>query len=185
MRWDEEWTKAQDWGCPCHPKKYPRSTSVKAWGCPRHSLLHQQKCQVIFQDTIFLLLHMLCVVLGASLFFLSVFFCFVCCNKWLDPNMFLLEKTHLIHLKYIYNFLMLHACLCTICFVFCYTSWHFYAFSRTNQLTRCHSASSMFSAVFVFHKSYTGNILGIGRNKSRSSYFSWHKTESKAETEGS
>jgi hypothetical protein len=66
---------------------------------------------------------------------------------------------------------MLHACLCTICFVFCYTSWRFYAFSGTNLLTRCHSASSLFSAVFVFQKSYTGNILGIGRNKSRSSYF--------------
>jgi hypothetical protein len=25
---------------------------------------------------------------------LSVLFCFVCCNKWLDPNIFLLEKTH-------------------------------------------------------------------------------------------
>jgi hypothetical protein len=25
---------------------------------------------------------------------------------------------------------MLHPCLCTICFVFCYTSWHFYAFSE-------------------------------------------------------
>jgi hypothetical protein len=52
------------------------------------------KYQVIFQDTIFLLLHILCVFLGASLFLLSVFFCFVCSNKWLDPNMFLLEKTH-------------------------------------------------------------------------------------------
>jgi hypothetical protein len=30
---------------------------------------------------------------------------------------------------------------------------------------------SLFSAVFVFQKSYTGNILGIGRNKSQSSYF--------------
>jgi hypothetical protein len=66
---------------------------------------------------------------------------------------------------------MLYACLYTICFVFCYTSWRFYAFSRTNLLTRCHSASSLFSAVFVFQKSYTGNILGIGRNKSRTSYF--------------
>jgi hypothetical protein len=66
---------------------------------------------------------------------------------------------------------MLHACLYTICFVFCYTSWHFYAFSRTNLLTRCHSASSLFSVVFVFQKSYTGNILTIGRNKSQSSYF--------------
>jgi hypothetical protein len=40
------------------------------------------------------LLHMLCFVLGASLFLLSVLFCFVCCNKWLDPSIFLLEKTH-------------------------------------------------------------------------------------------
>jgi hypothetical protein len=92
MRWDEVWTKAQARECPCHPKKYPRSTSVKAWGCLRHPLLHQQKYQVIFQDTIFLLLHMLCVVLGASLFFLSVFFCFVCCNKWLDHIILVLER---------------------------------------------------------------------------------------------
>jgi hypothetical protein len=89
MWWDEGWTKAQAWGCPCHPKKYPRSTSVKAWGCPRHP---QQKYQVIFQDTIFLLLHMLCVVLGASLFLFSVLVCFVCCNKWLDPIIFVLER---------------------------------------------------------------------------------------------
>jgi hypothetical protein len=79
---------------------------------------------------------------------------------------------------------MVLACLCTICFVFCYTSWCFYAFSRTNLLTRCHSASSLFSAVFVFQKSYIGNILRIGQNKSWSSYFSWHETESKAETKG-
>jgi hypothetical protein len=77
---------------------------------------------------------------------------------------------------------MLHACLYTICFVFCYTSWHFYTFSRTNLLTRCHSASSLFFVVFVFQKRYTGNILGIGRNKSRTSYFSRH--DSKSEDDG-
>jgi hypothetical protein len=79
---------------------------------------------------------------------------------------------------------MLHACSYTICFVFGYTSWRSYAFSRTNLLTRCHSASSLFSAVFVFQKSYTGNILRIRRNKSRTSYFyrSFMKTED--ETEG-
>jgi hypothetical protein len=80
---------------------------------------------------------------------------------------------------------MLHACLYTIFFVLCYTSWRFYAFSRTNLLTRCHSASSLFSAIFVFQKSYIGNILRIGRNKSQSSYFSRSVMESKAETEGS
>jgi hypothetical protein len=66
---------------------------------------------------------------------------------------------------------MLHACFYTICLVFCYTSWRFYAFSGTNLLTRCHSASSLFSAVFMFQKSYTRNILGIGRNKSRTSRY--------------
>jgi hypothetical protein len=57
---------------------------------------------------------------------------------------------------------MLHACFYIICLVFRYTSWSFYAFSGTNLLTRCHSASSLFSAVFVFQKSYIGKILGIG-----------------------
>jgi hypothetical protein len=41
------------------------------------------------------LLHILCVFLGASLLLLSYFFCFVCCNKWLDPNKFLLEEMYL------------------------------------------------------------------------------------------
>ena len=62
---------------------------------------------------------------------------------------------------------MLHACFYTICLMFHYTTWHFYAFSRTNLLTSRHSASSLFSVVFVFQKSYKGNILGIGRNQSQ------------------
>jgi hypothetical protein len=41
----------------------------------------------------------------------------------------------------------------------------------------------LFFAVFVFQKSYIGNILEIGQNKARSSYFPRHKIESKAETE--
>jgi hypothetical protein len=60
---------------------------------PRHPFFIG-KNQVTYQHTIFLLLHALCVFLGASLLSLSVFFCFVCYNKWLDPNKFLLEKMH-------------------------------------------------------------------------------------------
>jgi hypothetical protein len=45
--------------------------------------------------------------------------------------------------------------------MFHYTSWHFYAFSRTNLLTSRHSVSSLFSAVFVFleklHRKYSRN----------------------------
>jgi hypothetical protein len=79
---------------------------------------------------------------------------------------------------------MLHACLYTICFVFCYTSWRFYAFFGTNLLTRRHSASSLFSAIFVFQKRYKGNILEIGQNKSRTSYFSQTQDEDRTRAVG-
>jgi hypothetical protein len=77
---------------------------------------------------------------------------------------------------------MLHAHFTPIALFFVYTLWHFYAFSGTNLLTRYHSASSYFCC-FVFQKSYTGNIIRIGQNKARSSYFAVMKTESKAKTE--
>jgi hypothetical protein len=56
--------------------------------------------------------------------------------------------------------------------VLCYTSWRFYAFSRTNLLTRCHSASFLFSAIFVFQKSYTGNISELEKQKPKFLFFS-------------
>jgi hypothetical protein len=47
---------------------------------------------------------------------------------------------------------MLHACFTPIALCFVYTSWHFYAFSETNLLTRCHSASSHFLLFLCFRK---------------------------------
>ena len=47
---------------------------------------------------------------------------------------------------------MFHAYIIPIATCFIYTSYHFYAFSGTNLLTRCRSASSLFSAVFGFRK---------------------------------
>jgi hypothetical protein len=41
----------------------------------------------------------------------------------------------------------------------------------------------LFSAIFVFQKSYTENILGIGRNEIQNSYLPDTKTESRGETE--
>jgi hypothetical protein len=43
---------------------------------------------------------------------------------------------------------MLHACFTPIALCFVYTLWHFYAFSGTNLLTRCHSDSSYFMLFF-------------------------------------
>jgi hypothetical protein len=47
---------------------------------------------------------------------------------------------------------MLHACFTPIALCFVYTLWRFYAFSRTNLLTRCHSASSCFLLFLCFRK---------------------------------
>jgi hypothetical protein len=47
---------------------------------------------------------------------------------------------------------MLHACFTPIALCFVYTSWHFYAFFRTNLLTRCHNASSCFLLFLCFRK---------------------------------
>jgi hypothetical protein len=73
---------------PTHPNKYRRVTSVKAWGCPRGTLLHRQKSGHLSTHYIFIAS---CTIrfLGASV---VLVFSFVCCNKWLDPNKFLLEK---------------------------------------------------------------------------------------------
>jgi hypothetical protein len=47
---------------------------------------------------------------------------------------------------------MIHAWFTPIELCFVYTSWHFYAFSGINLLTRCHSASSCFLLFLCFRK---------------------------------
>jgi hypothetical protein len=73
------------------PRNIQEVQTSKLGDSPRHPFFIG-KNQVTFQDTIFLLLCILCVFLGASLLSLSVFFCFVCRNKWLDHIMFVLER---------------------------------------------------------------------------------------------
>jgi hypothetical protein len=86
----------------------------------------------------------------------------------------------LIRLKCIYNFWCSILVFTPFASCFVYTLWRFYAIFGTNLLTRCHSASFLFSAIFVFQKSYTGNILRIGRNKFGNSYF--YQTEDEDQT---
>jgi hypothetical protein len=47
---------------------------------------------------------------------------------------------------------MLHDCFTPIALCFVYTLWHFYTFSGTNLLTRCHSASSCLLLFLYFRK---------------------------------
>ena len=59
---------------------------------------------------------------------------------------------------------MFHAVIILIATCFGCTLYYFYAFSGTNLLTRCQSASSVFPAVFGFRNIYTENIVKIGGN---------------------
>jgi hypothetical protein len=67
--------------------------------------------------------------------------------------------------------------------MFCYTSWHFYAFSGTNLLTRRHSASSLFSAVLCFRKATQEIFSELDETKAEPPIFPENESESKAETE--
>ena len=75
-----------------HPKKYPRSTSVKAWGCPRGTPSSSAKIRSPFKTLYFYCFMHYVFFLERQLFLFSVLVCFVCCNKWLDHIMFLLEE---------------------------------------------------------------------------------------------
>jgi hypothetical protein len=83
----------------------------------------------------------------------------------------------LIRPKRIYNFLCFMLCFTPFASCFVYTSWRFYVFSGTNLLTKCHSVSSLFFAIFAFQKSYIGNILGIRQNEDQNFYFSRTKDD--------
>jgi hypothetical protein len=78
---------------------------------------------------------------------------------------------------------MLHACFTTIGLCFIYTSWRFYAFSGTNLLTRCHSASSCFLLFLYFREVIQEILLELDETKPEVPIFPDMKMESKAEME--
>jgi hypothetical protein len=94
MRWSMD--KSSSLGMPMSPLEISNMYKRQSLGMPPMHPFFIGKNHVTFQNTIFLLLHALCVFLGASLLFLSVLFYFVCCNKWLDHKKFLLEKIYLL-----------------------------------------------------------------------------------------
>ena len=78
---------------------------------------------------------------------------------------------------------MLHACFTPIYICFAHTSLHFYTFSVTNLLTRCHSASSCFLLFFYFRKFVQEIFSELDETKAKPPIFPDTKTESKAEME--
>ena len=79
--------KCSSLGMPkCTPNKYSRRLKRLSWRCPRCIPFFINNHRFVSRCTIFLLLHALCALLGASrsLLFLGLF-CFLCCSNKSDP----------------------------------------------------------------------------------------------------
>ena len=63
---------------------------------------------------------------------------------------------------------MFHVDIIPIVTCFTYTSYHFYTFSGTNLLTRCHSASSFFLLFLYFRKAVKEIFSELDENQRRS-----------------
>jgi hypothetical protein len=79
------------------PRNIQEVQASKLGDAPRH-LFFIGKNKVTFQDTIFLLLHLLYVFLGASLFSILVFFfLFAIINGWITSRLFWRETYFVFH----------------------------------------------------------------------------------------
>ena len=132
---------------PMSPQEISKRYKRQSLGMPKASPSSSTKYQVIFLDAIFLLLHMLCVVLGASLFQFLVLFCFVCCSIWLDPSIFVLENDTLrfncIEHSSFHFYCSASVLVCQYCVQFWFL--HLYLLSIFVQLLQC------FQLLFFMH----------------------------------
>jgi hypothetical protein len=94
MRWSTE--KSSSLGMPMSPQEISKRYKRQSLGIPpRAPLLHRQKSGHLSTHYIFIASYSMC-FLGTSLLLLLVLFCFVFCNKWLDPKKFLLEEIYIV-----------------------------------------------------------------------------------------
>jgi len=139
MRWVEEWTKAQSWGCPCiTPRNIQEVQASKLGDAPKAPLLHRQKSGQLSKHYIFIASYTMCFSWSVSCFsFLSWFSLFVFCNKWLDPKKFLLEMYSFSFAK---NALVFTPIKNRAFFFFCCCFW--FSFSPWFAFRPCHIFSS-------------------------------------------
>jgi hypothetical protein len=84
--------KSSSLGMPMSPQEISKKYKRQSLGMPHGTPSSSTKISGhLSRHYIFIASYAMC-FLRASLFLLSVFFCFVCCNKWVDPNIFFLEK---------------------------------------------------------------------------------------------
>ena len=88
MIWeDQEWTKAQAWGCPCHPQEISKKYKRQSLGMPKASPSSSTKLSGhLSRHYIIIPSHDMCYSWSVIFILLSVLFCFLAGNKWLNPS---------------------------------------------------------------------------------------------------
>jgi hypothetical protein len=77
------------------PRNIQEVQASKLRDAPDAPLLHRQKSGHLSTHYIFIASYFMRFSWSIFTFAFS-FFCFVCCNKWLDPNKFLLEEMYFV-----------------------------------------------------------------------------------------
>jgi hypothetical protein len=77
------------------PRNIQEVQASKLGDAPEAPLLHRQNSGHLSTHYIFIASYSMHFS-WSVLLLLSVLFCFVCCNKWLDPNKFLLEEIYFV-----------------------------------------------------------------------------------------
>src|SRR5664279_4338118 len=93
MKEDQERIKAQAWGCPRHPKEIFKESQVSKLGDAQGIPFFINNYQVVSIETMFLLLYILCAILGASLCFsFSFVFVLLLVFTMLEPSILVWER---------------------------------------------------------------------------------------------
>jgi hypothetical protein len=86
--------KSSSLGMPMSPQEISKKYKRQSLGMPHGTPSSSTKIPGhLSRHYIFIASYAMCFSWSVFIF-AFIFFCFVCCNKWLDPNIFLLEKTH-------------------------------------------------------------------------------------------
>src|SRR5664279_437115 len=90
---DQEGIKAQDWGLPRNPKEIFKESQASKLGDDQDIPFFINNYQVVSIETTFLLLYILCAILGASLCFtFSFVFVLLLVFTMLEPSIVVWER---------------------------------------------------------------------------------------------
>jgi hypothetical protein len=159
MKWVEEWTKAQ------------------AWGCPRGTPSSSANIRSPFKTLYFYCLMHYTFFLERLYFSFQFCLVFVCWNKWLDPNKFLLEEIYLLFIyqehSVFHSYRSTSVSFSRTAFSFCFSPWFLFR-SCYIFISRCILTTGLcwFSSKELFQKGSNG----VGKEKKFHAK-KWHKNE--------